>query len=161
MAASEDGSSCLVSRGRSQSDPSFLSDSSATSTDAGENPETSGHELRSRGKFRASYSVMVCIESAQSLCGEERKDSKGVRGPDLFSVHVPTALLSAKVSVYVISALGRSTGYPGFKVELATYFMDHKIRKYYSEQLMFVPKNLIIMKISMLILWVLHYHHLH
>lgn len=40
MAASEDGSSCLVSRGRSQSDPSFLSDSSATSTDAGENPGT-------------------------------------------------------------------------------------------------------------------------
>ncbi|XP_052037700.1 phosphatase and actin regulator 3 [Apodemus sylvaticus] len=39
MAASEDGSSCLVSRGRSQSDPSFLSDSSATSTDAGENPD--------------------------------------------------------------------------------------------------------------------------
>lgn len=40
MAASEEGSSCLVSRGRSQSDPSFLSDSSATSTDAGENPGT-------------------------------------------------------------------------------------------------------------------------
>lgn len=40
MAASEDGSGCLVSRGRSQSDPSFLSDSSATSTDAGENPGT-------------------------------------------------------------------------------------------------------------------------
>ncbi|XP_060238728.1 LOW QUALITY PROTEIN: phosphatase and actin regulator 3 [Meriones unguiculatus] len=39
MAASEDGSGCLVSRGRSQSDPSFLSDSSATSTDAGENPD--------------------------------------------------------------------------------------------------------------------------
>ncbi|XP_012583603.1 PREDICTED: phosphatase and actin regulator 3 [Condylura cristata] len=40
MAASEDGSSCLVSRGRSQSDPSVLTDSSATSTAdaAGENP---------------------------------------------------------------------------------------------------------------------------
>ncbi|KAG8513323.1 hypothetical protein J0S82_018650 [Galemys pyrenaicus] len=35
MAASEDGSGCLVSRGRSQSDPSVLADSS---TDAGENP---------------------------------------------------------------------------------------------------------------------------
>ncbi|KAM7326754.1 hypothetical protein ACRRTK_013121 [Alexandromys fortis] len=42
MAASEDGSGCLVSRGRSQSDPSFLSDSSATSTDAGENPVKRG-----------------------------------------------------------------------------------------------------------------------
>lgn len=39
MAASEDGSGCLVSRGRSQSDPSVLTDSSATSSaDAGENP---------------------------------------------------------------------------------------------------------------------------
>lgn len=39
MAASEDESSCLVSRGRSQSDPSVLTDSSATSSaDAGENP---------------------------------------------------------------------------------------------------------------------------
>nr|XP_004669538.1 phosphatase and actin regulator 3 [Jaculus jaculus] len=39
MAASEDGSGCLVSRGRSQSDPSVLSDSSATSADAGDNPD--------------------------------------------------------------------------------------------------------------------------
>ncbi|XP_045300028.1 phosphatase and actin regulator 3 isoform X4 [Leopardus geoffroyi] len=40
MAASEDGSGCLVSRGRSQSDPSVLTDSSATSSaDAGENPD--------------------------------------------------------------------------------------------------------------------------
>ncbi|KAM7126511.1 phosphatase and actin regulator 3 isoform 1-T1 [Molossus nigricans] len=39
MAASEDGSGCLVSRGRSQSDPSVLTDSSAASSaDAGENP---------------------------------------------------------------------------------------------------------------------------
>ncbi|XP_007449537.1 PREDICTED: phosphatase and actin regulator 3, partial [Lipotes vexillifer] len=40
MAASEDGSGCLVSRGRSQSDPSVLTDSSTTSSaDAGENPD--------------------------------------------------------------------------------------------------------------------------
>lgn len=40
MAASEDGSGCLVSRGRSQSDPSVLGDPSATSAAdaAGENP---------------------------------------------------------------------------------------------------------------------------
>ncbi|XP_036757747.2 phosphatase and actin regulator 3 isoform X1 [Manis pentadactyla] len=40
MAASEDGSGCLVSRGRSQSDPSVLTDPSATSSaDAGETPD--------------------------------------------------------------------------------------------------------------------------
>ncbi|XP_012413887.1 phosphatase and actin regulator 3 [Trichechus manatus latirostris] len=40
MAASEDGSGCLVSRGRSQSDPSVLTDSSATSSgDASDNPD--------------------------------------------------------------------------------------------------------------------------
>lgn len=39
MATSEDGSGCLVSRARSQSDPSVLTDSTTTSSaDAGENP---------------------------------------------------------------------------------------------------------------------------
>ncbi|XP_007949707.1 phosphatase and actin regulator 3 [Orycteropus afer afer] len=43
MAASEDGSSCLVSRGRSQSDPNVLTDSSATSSaDASDNPDELG-----------------------------------------------------------------------------------------------------------------------
>ncbi|XP_006839363.1 PREDICTED: phosphatase and actin regulator 3 [Chrysochloris asiatica] len=39
MATSEDGSGCLVSRGRSQSDPSVLTDSSATSAEANDNPD--------------------------------------------------------------------------------------------------------------------------
>ncbi|XP_006896986.1 PREDICTED: phosphatase and actin regulator 3 [Elephantulus edwardii] len=39
MADSEDGSGCLVSRGRSQSDPSVLTDSLATSAEASDNPD--------------------------------------------------------------------------------------------------------------------------
>lgn len=39
MAASEDESGCLVSRGRSQSDPSVLTDSAAASAGAGEKPD--------------------------------------------------------------------------------------------------------------------------
>ncbi|MBZ3883703.1 Phosphatase and actin regulator 3 [Sciurus carolinensis] len=54
MAASEDGSGCLVSRGRSQSDPSVLTDSSATSsTDAGENPD----EMDQTPPVRSEYLV--------------------------------------------------------------------------------------------------------
>ncbi|XP_066243431.1 phosphatase and actin regulator 3 isoform X3 [Saccopteryx leptura] len=54
MAASEDGSGCLVSRGRSQSDPSVLTDSSATSSaDAGENPD----EMDSTPPVRSEYLV--------------------------------------------------------------------------------------------------------
>uniref|UniRef100_A0A8C6QND2 Phosphatase and actin regulator n=1 Tax=Nannospalax galili TaxID=1026970 RepID=A0A8C6QND2_NANGA len=50
MAASEDGSGCLVARGRSQSDPSVLTDSSATSTDAGENPDEMDHTPPARSE---------------------------------------------------------------------------------------------------------------
>ncbi|KAI4538328.1 hypothetical protein MG293_011731 [Ovis ammon polii] len=54
MAASEDESSCLVSRGRSQSDPSVLTDSSATSSaDAGENPD----EMDQNPPVRSEYLV--------------------------------------------------------------------------------------------------------
>uniref|UniRef100_A0AAA9TZD6 Phosphatase and actin regulator n=2 Tax=Bos TaxID=9903 RepID=A0AAA9TZD6_BOVIN len=54
MAASEDESSCLVSRGRSQSDPSVLTDSSATSSaDAGENPD----EMDQTPPVRSEYLV--------------------------------------------------------------------------------------------------------
>ncbi|XP_036680146.1 phosphatase and actin regulator 3 isoform X4 [Balaenoptera musculus] len=54
MAASEDGSGCLVSRGRSQSDPSVLTDSSATSSaDAGENPD----EMDQTPPVRSEYLV--------------------------------------------------------------------------------------------------------
>ncbi|KAI6053086.1 phosphatase and actin regulator 3 isoform X1 [Marmota monax] len=54
MAASEDGSGCLVSRGRSQSDPTVLTDSSATSSaDAGENPD----EMDQTPPVRSEYLV--------------------------------------------------------------------------------------------------------
>ncbi|KAM8775565.1 phosphatase and actin regulator 3 isoform 1-T1 [Rhynchonycteris naso] len=54
MAASEDGSGCLVSRGRSQSDPSVLTDSSATSSaDAREYPD----EMDSTPPVRSEYLV--------------------------------------------------------------------------------------------------------
>ncbi|KAF6284677.1 phosphatase and actin regulator 3 [Rhinolophus ferrumequinum] len=54
MAASEDGSGCLVSRGRSQSDPSVLTESSATSSaDAGENPD----EMDPTPPVRSEYLV--------------------------------------------------------------------------------------------------------
>ncbi|KAM5245651.1 phosphatase and actin regulator 3 [Ctenodactylus gundi] len=54
MAASEDASGCLVSRGRSQSDPSVLTDSSATSSaDAGENPD----EMDRTPPVRSEYLV--------------------------------------------------------------------------------------------------------
>ncbi|KAG3263590.1 phosphatase and actin regulator 3, transcript variant X3 [Ictidomys tridecemlineatus] len=54
MAASEDGSGCLVSRGRSQSDPTVLTDSSATSSaDAGENPD----EMDQAPPVRSEYLV--------------------------------------------------------------------------------------------------------
>ncbi|XP_062952452.1 phosphatase and actin regulator 3 [Cynocephalus volans] len=54
MAASEDGSGCLVSRGRSQSDPSVLTDSSATtSADAGDNPD----EMDQTPPVRSEYLV--------------------------------------------------------------------------------------------------------
>uniref|UniRef100_A0A452RD70 Phosphatase and actin regulator n=2 Tax=Ursus americanus TaxID=9643 RepID=A0A452RD70_URSAM len=55
MAASEDGSGCLVSRGRSQSDPSVLTDSSATSsTDAGENPDEMDQAPPARSEYLVS-----------------------------------------------------------------------------------------------------------
>ncbi|XP_036915891.1 phosphatase and actin regulator 3 isoform X1 [Sturnira hondurensis] len=55
MAASEDGSGCLVSRGRSQSDPSVLTDSSATSSaDAGENPDEMDPALPARSEYLVS-----------------------------------------------------------------------------------------------------------
>ncbi|XP_003932692.3 phosphatase and actin regulator 3 isoform X2 [Saimiri boliviensis] len=55
MAASEDGSGCLVSRGRSQSDPSVLTDSSATSSaDAGENPDEMDQTPPARPEYLVS-----------------------------------------------------------------------------------------------------------
>uniref|UniRef100_A0ABI7WQ37 Phosphatase and actin regulator n=1 Tax=Felis catus TaxID=9685 RepID=A0ABI7WQ37_FELCA len=55
MAASEDGSGCLVSRGRSQSDPSVLTDSSATSSaDAGENPDEMDPAPPARSEYLVS-----------------------------------------------------------------------------------------------------------
>nr|BAE89079.1 unnamed protein product [Macaca fascicularis] len=55
MAASEDGSGCLVSRGRSQSDPSVLTDSSATSSaDAGENPDEMDQAPPARPEYLVS-----------------------------------------------------------------------------------------------------------
>ncbi|XP_005604887.1 phosphatase and actin regulator 3 isoform X1 [Equus asinus] len=55
MAASEDGSGCLVSRGRSQSDPSVLTDSSATSSaDAGENPDEMDQAPPARSEYLVS-----------------------------------------------------------------------------------------------------------
>ncbi|XP_004644234.1 phosphatase and actin regulator 3 [Octodon degus] len=54
MAASEDGSGCLVSRGRSQSDPSVLTETSAASSaDAGENPD----EMDRTPAVRSEYLV--------------------------------------------------------------------------------------------------------
>lgn len=54
MATSEDGSGCLVSRARSQSDPSVLTDSTATSSaDAGENPD----EMDPNPPVRSEYLV--------------------------------------------------------------------------------------------------------
>ncbi|XP_058988896.1 phosphatase and actin regulator 3 isoform X7 [Mustela lutreola] len=55
MAASEDGSGCLVSRGRSQSDPSVLTDSSAASSaDAGENPDEMDQAPPARSEYLVS-----------------------------------------------------------------------------------------------------------
>ncbi|XP_075866948.1 phosphatase and actin regulator 3 isoform X1 [Microcebus murinus] len=55
MAASEDGSGCLVSRGRSQSDPTVLTDSSATSSaDAGENPDEMDQTPPARSEYLVS-----------------------------------------------------------------------------------------------------------
>nr|XP_017193313.2 phosphatase and actin regulator 3 isoform X1 [Oryctolagus cuniculus] len=54
MAASEDRSGCLVSRGRSQSDPSVLTESSATSADAGENPDEMDQAPPARSEFLLS-----------------------------------------------------------------------------------------------------------
>ncbi|XP_039092860.1 phosphatase and actin regulator 3 [Hyaena hyaena] len=55
MAASEDGSGCLVSRGRSQSDPSVLTDSSAASSaDAGENPDEMDPAPPARSEYLVS-----------------------------------------------------------------------------------------------------------
>uniref|UniRef100_A0A4X1UWG8 Phosphatase and actin regulator n=2 Tax=Sus scrofa TaxID=9823 RepID=A0A4X1UWG8_PIG len=55
MAASEDGSGCLVSRGRSQSDPSVLTDSSATSSaDARENPDETEQTPPARSEYLVS-----------------------------------------------------------------------------------------------------------
>lgn len=54
MATSEDGSGCLVSRARSQSDPSVLADSTATSSaDAGEHPD----EMDPNPPVRSEYLV--------------------------------------------------------------------------------------------------------
>lgn len=83
MAASEDGSGCLVSRGRSQSDPSFLSDSSATSTDAaGENPGTGpgGGDRAGWGRHEAGGTGTVPPQATApppSLGGRGRRPDSG------------------------------------------------------------------------------------
>ncbi|XP_055964102.1 phosphatase and actin regulator 3 [Sorex fumeus] len=55
MAASEDGSGCLVPRGRSQSDPSVLADSPATSSaDAGAHPDEMAETPPARPEYLVS-----------------------------------------------------------------------------------------------------------
>ena len=84
MAASEDESSCLVSRGRSQSDPSVLTDSSATSSaDAGENPgngRAGAARQAGKAKVRGAGLTSPALLRVGSAFGEPRQDS-GAQAP--------------------------------------------------------------------------------
>ncbi|MXQ85080.1 hypothetical protein E5288_WYG004141 [Bos mutus] len=122
MAASEDESSCLVSRGRSQSDPSVLTDSSATSSaDAGENPGNGRAGAAGQaGKARAGGAGLTspALLRVGSAFGEPRQDS-GAQAPrelteealmtvyyfltinDLLSRAIPMGSLQFEFSVYM------------------------------------------------------------
>lgn len=84
MAASEDRSGCLVSRGRSQSDPSVLTESSAAaSAEAGENPGNEAGRGRPGGGRRRGAHSQALLRAPACVWGAP--SGPGARAPPFTS----------------------------------------------------------------------------